>query len=107
MGAADEGADRGVSRRRAGPRALRAGSPDLARSVGVEPWRHNGPRHQGHHRAGCDPMRGTADTGVRGHEARGTSLVNIHDISAIEVLILRRLLEVTLGNHRSRSHGPG
>ena len=34
-------------------------------------------------------------------------LVNMADITAIELLILRRMADVTLGNHRSRSHGTG
>lgn len=34
-------------------------------------------------------------------------LVSMADITAIELLILRRMTDVTLGNHRSRSHGTG
>ena len=35
------------------------------------------------------------------------SLVSLADITAIELLILRRMTDVTLGDHRSRSHGSG
>jgi uncharacterized protein (DUF58 family) len=34
-------------------------------------------------------------------------LVSMADITAIELLILRRMTDVTLGNHRSRSYGTG
>ena len=35
------------------------------------------------------------------------SLVNLADISEIELLILRRMKGVTMGEHRSRSQGSG
>jgi uncharacterized protein (DUF58 family) len=34
-------------------------------------------------------------------------LVSLADITAIELLILRRMTDVTMGEHRSRSHGTG
>jgi uncharacterized protein (DUF58 family) len=34
-------------------------------------------------------------------------LVSLADITAIELLILRRMTDVTIGDHRSRSHGTG
>ncbi len=34
-------------------------------------------------------------------------LVNLADISEIELVILKRMREVTIGDHRSRSHGTG
>lgn len=35
------------------------------------------------------------------------SLVNLADITEIELLILKRMRDVTIGEHRSRSHGSG
>ena len=35
------------------------------------------------------------------------ALVSLADITAIELLILRRMTDVTIGDHRSRSHGSG
>lgn len=37
----------------------------------------------------------------------GAALVSLADITAIELLILRRMTDVTMGDHRSRSHGTG
>jgi uncharacterized protein (DUF58 family) len=37
----------------------------------------------------------------------GAALVSLADITAIELLILRRMTDVTIGDHRSRSHGTG
>jgi len=37
----------------------------------------------------------------------GAPLVSLADITAIELLILRRMTDVTMGDHRSRSHGTG
>ena len=37
----------------------------------------------------------------------GAPLVSLADITAIELLILRRMTDVTIGDHRSRSHGTG
>lgn len=35
------------------------------------------------------------------------ALISLADITEIELIILRRMKEVTLGDHRSHSHGPG
>ena len=59
-----------------------------------------GSGHQGHHRAGADSMR------TRDHE-EVAPLVNLADITEIELVILKRMREVTIGDHRSRSHGSG
>jgi uncharacterized protein (DUF58 family) len=37
----------------------------------------------------------------------GTSLVTLADITEIELVILRRMRDVTIGDHRSRQHGTG
>ena len=39
--------------------------------------------------------------------SEGAPLVSLADITAIELLILRRMTDVTMGDHRSRSHGTG
>lgn len=39
--------------------------------------------------------------------AADTPYVSLADISEIELIILRRMREVTIGEHRSTSHGPG
>jgi len=39
--------------------------------------------------------------------SEGAPLVSLADITAIELLILRRMTDVTIGDHRSRSHGTG
>jgi uncharacterized protein (DUF58 family) len=44
---------------------------------------------------------------VRQHEADEDPLVSLADITEIELIILRRLREVTLGDHRSSSPGSG
>lgn len=40
-------------------------------------------------------------------ETEKAPLVSLADITAIELLILRRMTDVTIGNHHSRSHGTG
>jgi len=44
---------------------------------------------------------------VRHAAAAQEPLVDLADISEIELVILKRMREVTLGDHRSRSHGSG
>jgi uncharacterized protein (DUF58 family) len=39
--------------------------------------------------------------------SQAAPLVNLADITEIELLILRRMTDVTMGEHRSRSHGTG
>jgi uncharacterized protein (DUF58 family) len=41
------------------------------------------------------------------HEDAEASPINISDVAEIELLILRRMREVTIGDHRSLSHGTG
>jgi uncharacterized protein (DUF58 family) len=42
-----------------------------------------------------------------GDESRDTPYVSLADITEIELLILKRMREVTIGEHRSTSHGSG
>jgi uncharacterized protein (DUF58 family) len=41
------------------------------------------------------------------HDDEAEPLVSLSDISEIELLILRRMRDVTIGDHRSNSHGSG
>jgi uncharacterized protein (DUF58 family) len=41
------------------------------------------------------------------HDEGDAPFVNLSDISEIELLILRRMREVTIGEHRSQAHGAG
>ena len=45
--------------------------------------------------------------GVELHHEDHTPLVSLSDVTEIELLILRRLREVTIGDHRNLSHGSG
>ncbi len=44
---------------------------------------------------------------MRVRDDDGTSLVSLADITEIELVILRRMRDVTIGDHRSRQHGTG
>ncbi len=44
---------------------------------------------------------------MRAKPADAASLVNLADITEIELVIVKRMREVTMGDHRSRSHGSG
>ncbi|MGE0591733.1 MAG: DUF58 domain-containing protein [Vicinamibacterales bacterium] len=41
------------------------------------------------------------------HHAEDGTLVSLSEVTEIELLILKRMREVTIGDHRSLSHGPG
>lgn len=44
---------------------------------------------------------------MRVRDDDGTSLVSLADITEIELVILKRMQDVTIGDHRSRQHGSG
>jgi uncharacterized protein (DUF58 family) len=44
---------------------------------------------------------------MRSRKTEAEPLVNLSDISEIELVILKRLREMTMGDHRSRMHGSG
>ena len=44
---------------------------------------------------------------MRARDDDGTALVSLADITEIELVILKRMRDVTIGDHRSRSHGSG
>ncbi|MGE3508580.1 MAG: DUF58 domain-containing protein [Vicinamibacterales bacterium] len=44
---------------------------------------------------------------MRVRDDDGTSLVSMADITEIELVILKRMRDVTIGDHRSRQHGSG
>ncbi len=54
-------------------------------------------------------LRGAARSfkGSTRHHTEDEPLVSLSDITEIELLILRRMREVTMGDHRSMSHGTG
>ena len=85
--------------RHPGSRPLRARPPHLAGTARRQPRPDDRSRHPGHHRAGADSMRLRSDD--------RESLVSLADITEIELVILKRMREVTIGDHRSRQHGTG
>ena len=79
---------------------VRPQPPHLARAARGQPRADDGSGHPGHRRAGADSMR------TRDHE-EFAPLVNLADITEIELVILKRMREVTMGEHRSRAQGSG
>ena len=67
----------------------------LARPARRQPRPHDRGGHRGRRRAGADSM---SDAATRTDEP----LVNLSDITEIELLILKRMREFTIGDHRSR-----
>ena len=65
-----------------------------------QPRADDGRGHPRHPRSGADSVKPT----IPGDSA---PLVNLADITEIELVILRRMKDVTIGEHRSRSHGTG
>ena len=74
----------------------------LARAPRRKPRPDNRGGHQGRHRTGADSVNTR-----QASTPEGAPLVSLADITAIELLILRRMTDVTMGDHRSRSHGTG
>src|SRR4029453_14180394 len=67
------------------------------------PQRRRG--HQGHHRAGGDSLMKILTSPTK--EREKTPLVNLSEITEVELLILKRMREFTMGEHRSLFHGSG
>ena len=61
--------------------------------------------HQGHHRAGGDSLMKILTSPTK--EREQTPLVNLSEITEVELLILKRMREFTIGEHRSLFHGTG
>ena len=88
---------------------VRARSSDLAGPARREPWPH--------HRSGDCRRRATgvrfredALVGMVGRaaaEQEAEPLISLSDITEIELLILKRMREFTIGDHASRFHGSG
>src|SRR5512140_2168449 len=97
MGAPGGRPRRGLSRRYPGTGALRARPSDLAHSACGQPWHHRRHHHRRHRRPGGDPVSGGADD----------LLLDVADITEIELLVQKRMREVATGEHRGVFHGPG
>src|SRR5918996_4306008 len=84
----------GVSGRRPGSREVRAGPSRLARSPRRQPWRHGRDGHRRCARSGAGAVT-------------GETLVTLSEIAEIELFILKRMKEFTLGDHASVFKGGG
>ena len=87
----------GVSRGHPGPRPVRARPSRLARPARRQPRRLGRDGHRRHHRQGARSMNGVETP----------PLVNLQEIAEIELFILRRMKEFTLGDHASVFKGSG
>ena len=105
VGAARAAARRGLSRRHPGSRAVRARPPHLARPARRQPRRDRREGDRGRRRAGADSMRPTSDC-QRSEDVSARSSTS-SEITEIELLILKRMREFTLGDHAQRVHGTG
>ena len=99
VGAARAAARRGLPRGHPGPGAVRARAPALARPARRQPRAHHRGGGQGRHRAHAYPMR------TREQEVE--PLINLSEITEVELLILKRMREFTIGEHASLFHGTG
>ena len=81
--------DRGLSGGHPGPRAVRARPPHLARPARRQPRPDHRSGDQGRRRAGADSMRTRAATGRATTAPRVEPLVNLSEITEIELLILQ------------------
>ena len=88
--------DRGLSGGHPGSGAVHPQPPHLARPARGQPRPHDRGGHPGHRRAGADPMR------TRDRRGDREPLVNLADITEIELLILKRMREC----HDRRSPQP-
>src|SRR4029077_6415146 len=77
----------------AGPREIHSQPPRVARSPRREPRRHNRDGDRRHRRQGARALM--------------EGLVNLSEIAEIEMFILRRMKEFTLGDHASVFKGSG
>ena len=80
--------DRGLPRRHPGSGAVHPRPPHLARAARRQPRPDHRGGHPGHRRAGADSMRTQRREDVE-------PLVNLADITEIELVILKRMREVT------------
>ena len=88
--------------RHPGPGALHARPPDLARAARREPRPDDRDRHRRRHRAGGDSMKNEENA-----SRMSSRFVNLSELTEIELLILKRMREFTIGEHRSLFHGTG
>src|SRR5687768_2605116 len=125
LGAADAPARGGLSGGRPAAGALHPRTPGLARSPRGEPRRHRGDGHRRHRGQGSGAMKpptsnlprtngvAGAGSGVAGVGSRKSGmeteepLVNLREIAEIELFIMKRMKEFTLGDHASVFKGGG
>src|SRR5678816_387704 len=100
MGTAHAPAGRGVSRRRAGAGALHPEPSCVAWTTRGKPWRHRRNGDRRHHRSRTSAMNRSVGVDV-------DPLVNLQEIAEIELFIIKRLKEFTLGDHASVFKGNG
>ena len=105
LGAAGAPPRRGLSRGHPGSGALRARPPHLARAARREPRPDDRSGHRRRRPAGADSVR-TARP-LDGDERDAEPLISLSDITEVELLILKRMREFTIGEHASRFHGSG
>ena len=80
------------------------GPPHLAGAARDEPRHHRRAGHRGHHREGADSVNLRLRSG---QDVQPAELVNFAEITEIELRVLRRMKEYTLGDHGSVFHGTG
>src|SRR5262245_2562731 len=109
VGPARPPARRGLPRGRAGSGALCARPPDLARAARGESRPDDRGGDRGRRAASAHPVRSRASEWFGGGktEPEAEPLVSLSDITEIELLILKRMREFTIGEHASRFHGSG
>src|SRR5262249_15364063 len=89
--------ERRRTRARPGAGPLRARSPSVAESPRRIARHHSRSRHSGHRRSGADSMTGQVLEPV----------ISLSEIAEIELVMLKRLKERTVGDHTSVAKGPG
>src|SRR5262249_6555541 len=105
VGAARAPAHRSLSGGHPGPGAVHPAAPHLARAACRQPRPDRGRRDPRHPRPRSDSLMKVQSSPT--HERERTALVNLSEITEVELLILKRMKEFTIGEHRSLFHGTG
>src|SRR5262249_52816698 len=83
-------------------------TPHLARPARGESRRYRGHGNQPNRRSGARTMRPAANSGGRSDQQKNEKpLVSLAEIAEIELFILKRMKEYTLGDHNSVFKGVG
>ena len=109
LGAADAQACRGLSRGRPGAGALRPAASRLARPARGQPRRQRRDGHRRRHQLGARAVIGDGGAAVHAprHGDDDDAFVNLQEIAEIELFIIKRMKEFTLGDHASVFKGAG